>query len=283
MRVMLLAACVSVCVASPIARQSAPPAVQPPGAAAPAASSAPAMTDAEIENFLTHARIVRTKSASKGVTGSLRATLSDGVLTHDAHIQTIDEKKQQFESAAGIEFNFQDSWKFNVAAYRLDRLLGINMTPVSVERRFDSQPAAFTWWVDGVLMDEGQRLKNKTQPPAPAAWNQQMQLVRMFDQLIYNVDRNMGNLLIGKDWRVWMIDHTRAFRTMDKLKSAANVTRCDRDVLQRLKQLDQETLKQQIGKYVTEYQIKALLARRDAIVAIIEHGGPGAVFSRHSQ
>ena len=62
------------------------------------------------------------------------------------------------------------------------------------------------------MMDEGKRLKDKLQPPDTDLWNEQMQMVRVFDQLIYNVDRNMGNLLIGKTWRVWAIDHTRAFR-----------------------------------------------------------------------
>src|SRR4029450_4233270 len=107
-----------------------------------------------------------------------------------------------------------------------------------------------------------------------------MQLVRIFDQLIYNVDRNMGNLLIGSTWRVWAIDHTRAFRSQTSLKSAANITRCDRQVLERLKLLNRETLKREIGDYVTDYQITGLLARRDAIVSLIERGGPAALFDR---
>ena len=118
--------------------------------------------DSQIEQFLREARIVRTKGIGKGVTGSTRATLSDGTLTHDAQIQTIDEKKAQFDAPGATEFNFQDSWKFNVAAYRLDRLIGLNMVPVSVPRTWRSKPAAFTWWIDDVLMDEGKRLKDKT-------------------------------------------------------------------------------------------------------------------------
>jgi hypothetical protein len=216
------------------------------------------------------------------VTGSLRATLSDGTLTHDAQIQQVEEKKTQFEAAGAAEFNFEDSWRFNVAAYRVDRLIGLQMVPVSISRKWKSQPAAFTWWIDDVMMDEGKRLKDKTQPPNSALWNEQMQMVRVFDQLIYNVDRNMGNLLIGNTWRVWAIDHTRAFRSHEALKSPANVTRCDRQVVERLKQLNKDVLKKSIGEFVTDYQINGLLARRDRIVELIEKAGPSAMFDRHA-
>jgi hypothetical protein len=243
-------------------------------------SAAPALTDAEIEAFLLKADVIRTKATKKGVTGSLQATMTDGRITHEVHIQVIDESKREFKSARGVEFNFRDSWMFNVAAYKIDRLLGLNLVPVSVARRWRQTPAAYTWWVDDVLMDEGDRLKGRVPPTKPKEWNEQMQLVRIFDQLIYNTDRNMGNLLITKDWRVWAIDHTRAFRTHDTLKSPENVTRCDREVLERMKQLDKDTLKREVGPHLDDWQIRALLARRDRIVAKLEQGGEGALFAR---
>ena len=75
------------------------------------------------EEFLKKAKVARTRSAGKGVTGTARATLSDGTITHDASIQTIDESMREFRSNRGTELNFVDSWRYNVAAYRLDRLL----------------------------------------------------------------------------------------------------------------------------------------------------------------
>ena len=238
------------------------------------------LTDSEIERFLLNADVVKTKTTSKGITGSLQATLSDGKTTHYAHIQSIDESKREFQSMRGTEFNFRDSWTFNVVGYKLDRLLGLNLVPVSVSRRYQSKASAFTWWVDDVMMDEGDRLKKKIQPPSSKDWNEQMQLVRLFDQLIANVDRNMGNLLISKEWRVWAIDHTRAFRTYDTLKSPQNVTRCERQVFARLQQLDKATLKREVGSFLDDWQIRSLLARRDAIVAKLEQIGPVALFDR---
>jgi hypothetical protein len=260
-----------------------------PATAAPVAASATKLSDAEMEQFLLKAKVGKTRGASKGVTGSLRATLSDGKLTHDAHVQTIDEHLQQFAgSNGGVEFDFRDSWTFNLAAYKIDRLIGLNMVPVSVARRHDYQEAAYTWWLDDVMMDEQERLKRKEEkkpglsgePPDSEIWNQQMQMVRLFDQLIANIDRNLGNLIITKDWRLWPIDHTRAFRTNRQLKTPGNVTRVERGVLERMKALNRETLRKETGKYLTTFQIDAVLARRDAIVKRIDELGPGAVFER---
>lgn len=232
------------------------------------------------EEFLKKAKIVRTRGAGKGVTGTTRATLSDGTITHDASIQTIDEYMQEFKSAKGVEFNFRDSWRYNVAAYRLDRMLEIGMTPPSIERAYQNKPGAFTWWVDDVLMDEAQRLKTKVSAPDTMVWNQQMWMVRVFDQLIYNVDRNLGNLLIDKAWTVWMIDHSRAFRLIDKLKSPESVTRCDRVLFDKLKALDEKTLKQVMDDYLTGPEIRGVLQRRNELISLIEKAGPSALYDR---
>jgi hypothetical protein len=275
--------------ASIVAQQPAATAPTASTPQAPAAKSVPALSDAEKEQFLLKAKVGKTKAASKGVTGSLQATLSDGKITHDAHIQMIDERLQQFSgSSGGVEFNFRDSWTFNLAGYKIDRLIGLNLVPVSVARRHDYKEAAFTWWLDDVMMDEQERLRRKGkpelklpfEPPDIEVWNQQMQMVRLFDQLIANVDRNLGNLMITKDWRLWPIDHTRAFRTNRELKTPANVTRVDRKVLEGLKALNKEVLRRETGKYLTTFEIDAVLARRDAIVKRIEELGPGAVFDR---
>jgi hypothetical protein len=261
--------------------ESGPQAAAEPAAQTTAPSSvAAALSDAQMEEFLKNGKILRVKGVSKGVTGTVRATLTDGTLTHDAQIQTVDERKAQYALPGSTEFNFQDSWKFNVAAYRVDRLIGLNMVPVSVSRAWRSKPGAFTWWIDDVLMDEGTRLKQNTQPPDSAAWSEQMALLRMFDQLIYNIDRNMGNLLISSTWRLWAIDHTRAFRTHKTLKSPGSVTRCDRQVLEGLRRLDRDVLRKEIGDYVTSFEIDGLLARRDKIVEILDNGGPARLFDR---
>ncbi len=247
---------------------------------ASAAGSSTLLSIEQQEEFLKKAKIIRTRGAGKGVTNTIRATLSDGAITHDASIQTIDEYMPEFKSKRGVELNFRDTWRYNVAAYRLDRLLEIGMTPPSIERSYRNKPGSFTWWVDDVLMDEGERIKTKASAPDSTLWNHQMWVVRVFDQLIANVDRNLGNLLVDKTWTVWMIDHSRAFRLYDKIKSPENVTKCDRLLFDKIKTLDEKTLKQVMGEYLTGPEIKGVLKRRDELVALVEKAGPAAFYDR---
>lgn len=243
-----------------------------------AISAQPALTPEEQEAFMKRAKVVRTKGASKGVTNTIRATLSDGALTHDAQIQTIDQYMQVFQSKDGVEFNFRDSWRYNVAAYRLNKVLQLGRIPPSIERAHNGKQGAFTWWIDDVMMEEGDRLKNKTEVPDTEAWNRQMWHVRIFDQLIYNVDRNLGNLVIDKSWNVWMIDHTRAFRMIDTLKSPKDLKKIERGAFERLKKLDAPTLKALVGNSLSPEEQKRLLLRRDAIVKVLAEQGDAAIF-----
>ena len=237
-----------------------------------------ALTAEQQEAFLATARVVKRRSVSTGVTGTVRATLTDGTITHDASIQTIDERKAQFPTDRGTEFNFRDSWTYNVAAYRLARLLGIDTIPPSVRRNWEGGPASFTWWVDDVMMDEKERVARKVQPPDPQGWNRQIHVVRVFDQLICNVDRNLGNLLITKDWTVWMIDHSRSFRLQDTIREPGNLVRCNRQLLERLRALDYDTAKRVLDDYLTEPELKALFTRRDLIVAHFDALGAAALY-----
>ena len=234
------------------------------------------------EEFLRTARIVQTHGVNKGVTGTVRVTMTDGKITHDASVQRIDEHKSVFEKAGGgSELNFKDTYKFNIGAWKLSHLLGLeDMIPPSVERKFQGQSAAFTWWIDDVLMDEIGRTKNKIEPPDQDHWNSEMYVVRVFDQLISNTDRNLTNLIIDKQWRIWMIDHTRAFRTGRTLLEPKNLARCDRNLLVRMKALDASTLEKELAPYVNKDEVKGLLARRDIIVSFFESKGDSMLYDR---
>jgi hypothetical protein len=235
-----------------------------------ALSTVPQLTRAEMEEFLLKANVVKRKGLSQGVTNSERATLTDGRITHDAHVQVVDIRKNEFDSPKGKELNFRDCYKFNIAAYRLDKLLELNMIPVSVERKVAGNTAAVTWWIDDVLMTELDRFKKKTPPARPVFWNHQKYTMWVFDELIYNTDRNLGNMVISKDWKLWMIDHTRAFRMMTDLLNAKNLMRCDRKLLAGLRKLDQETLTPVMTPYLTKEEIKSMLIRRDKIVKFFD-------------
>jgi hypothetical protein len=241
-------------------------------AAQPSAPPAsPRLTLAEMETFLRTARIIRRRDAGDGVTGSRRVTLSDGRLTHDAHLQTVDESATVFQSSRKTELNFKDSYRYNIAAYRLAQAVGLTTVPMSVRRFIDGKTAAITWWLDDVLMNERQRLKAGSSSPDPRRTANQLQVMRVFDELIRNHDRNQGNLVWTTDWTLWLIDHTRAFRLHDTLLNPRTLVRCERGLLEGLKGLTQASLAQAVGDSLNEAEQRAVLIRRDQIVKLYQH------------
>ena len=227
----------------------------------------------EQEVFLQSAPIHRVRGVKAGITGTQRASLSAGRIAHDASIQTIDEARLTFQSAKRTELNFRDFWGYNVAAYRLGVMLGLDNVPVSVARHFNSRPAAFTWWVDDVLMDERARVAQGVKPPAPASWSAQVHVMRVFDELIANTDRNQGNMLI---------DHSRAFRLHETLLAPMYVRRCDRALLAQMKALTRKAVDEELGDYLTSAERQALMRRRDVLVRLVESLGPTALYDRNA-
>ena len=242
-----------------------------PAAAQDAAPPKVTLTPAAMEEFLLRAKIVRTRDAGGGITNSVRATLSDGAVTHDAQIQTIDQSKPVFRPAGALpEFNFTDSYRYNVAGYKLAVLLGLDNVPMSVERMYNGKRGAFTWWIDDVMMDEKGRLEKNELGPNRERTAMQLHVMRVFDELVQNRDRNKGNLLWTTDWKMWMIDHTRAFRTSDDLLNPAMLERVERSLFQNMRGLTADGLKKALGRSIADFEIEALLKRRDRIVKHFE-------------
>lgn len=244
-------------------------------------ASAQDLTNVDRETFLRNANIVSRKELSRGVTASSKAELNDGTLNHAAHIQVVDIAQSQFQGSRGVELNFRDSYKYNVAAYELSKLIGLNMIPPSVERRVAGHGAAVTWWVDRVAMVELDRQKRKLQAPDQTDWNRQMHNVRAFDELIRNTDRNQGNLVITTDWQIWMIDHTRAFRMHKDCANLKSLRQIDRKLLANLRHLSRQSLVDHLGAFLSTSEIAGLLARKEAIVKYFDQQivarGEGAV------
>jgi hypothetical protein len=136
----------------------------------------------------------------------------------------------------------------------------------------NGKPAAVTWWLDDVAMEEGDRQKMKPVPqgPDPARTAGYIHILRVFDELIQNRDRNAGNFLWTKDWTMWMYDHTRAFRLGKELLKPQLLVRCERTLLERMRTLTAPALTEVMGKSLANSEIDAVLARRDAIVKLFD-------------
>ena len=224
----------------------------------------------EQARFLATARIVSSRGLPKGVTRPRRVTLTDGALTHDAAFSTVDEHKPVMQFSSGrAELDFVDSYKYSIAAYRVARLIGVDdMVPVTVEREWRGDTGALVWWIDA-KWDEAERRKKKLLPPDSRAWSRQVARMRVFEQLVADTDRNLGNILITEDWRLWMIDFTRAFRKTRQL-SPRPLTHCDRRLMEQLRSLTREKLLDVGRPYIGGAEVDALLKRRDLIVARFE-------------
>ena len=233
--------------------------------------------------FLRTARVIRSVGLATGVTSPYRLTLTDGVVTHDASFQAVNERVNKADfGARGVEFNFADSHHFNLAASQLAGMLGVDdMMPVTVHRTWNGREGTITWWVDDVI-DERTRLKEKREPPNTAIWRQQNFRMRVFAALVGDTDRNLGNILIGTtDWKLWMIDFTRAFRLHAAPKSTEGLSQIDRSLLARLRRLDAAQVRETTSHCLNGYEVDALMKRRDAIVAhydrLIAEKGAAAV------
>jgi hypothetical protein len=231
----------------------------------------PPLTKDQMKQFLVSGKVVASKHTSKGVTDPWRLTLTDGTTTHEGVFQAIDVHKATMQFADGTtEINFIDSYKYNIAAYQISELLGLDdMIPVYVERKWNGQVGSISWLVS-VKFDEQDRLKRKISSPDTDAWNKQMYKIRVFDELVYDNDPNLTNVLIGEDWRIWRVDFSRAFRLSKDVKSTANLVKCDRQLLEKLKTLTESDVLQKTKNYLTKPEVQAVMARRDKIVAYFQ-------------
>jgi hypothetical protein len=253
---------------------------------AAAGQSAPP-TEAQL-TFLKTAKIVSGKPIGRGITGALRLTLSDGSLTHDAAFQSVDQANsaqnvRQGRKRAG-ELMFVDSYRYNIGAWELARLIGLDhMMPATVERHHNGAVGALSWWIDDVLMDEEEREKTSSNPPAGqgVVVARQRQMMLIFAELVRDTDRNKGNVLYTRDWRVIMLDFTRAFRIQTVLRAPESLLGCDRNVLARLRSLAAAEVAQAAGNHLTKQEVSAVLQRRDLIVEhfdkLVKQRGEAAV------
>ncbi len=246
------------------------------------AQEEPQLTPEQQRQFLLNAKVVRSEKLSVGITQSHKLTLSDGNITHAAHFQSINERRSYKALDRGGEINFVDSYHYNIAAYELAKLIGLDaMVPVTVERSWERKMGAMAWWFPS-QMTEGKRREKKITPPDIDAFNKSIQIVKVFAELIYDTDRwNPGNILIGKNWEVYMVDFSRAFRLYYELQKPEELLRCNRELLEELRTLDAKVLAEKAGNHLTSLEIEGVMRRRDKIVKhfdkLIAEKGEGTV------
>lgn len=262
------------------------------GIGSPALAQLTAAEQAEYEkweDFLRTAKVVASEQlpASEGVTRPYALTLEktyDQVNDKGEKETVTVRRKALWKNALGDRVGgYKETWKGEIAAYRLSRSLGIHMVPATVEREFQGDRGSCQVWFDAPLNMETM-LKKKLSPPGikNMHFHRAIHIQRAFDNLISNEDRHQRNYLITDDWRIILIDHSRSFRTTKKFTTRliydennkenktfimASMPRAFYDAL---KALTAETVRTVVGEYLTDQEIAATMARRDLMIAWLD-------------
>lgn len=236
--------------------------------------------DALLE-FLRTAEVKSEKTLTGGVTFPTKLLLEKDGTRADAIFRDVNEQRATPISGGGRnELFFRDSYVFEPAAYELSRLLGLDNVPPATLRKLQGKNGSVQIWVENAMTEKA-RIKDKAEPPDAQQWNKQLQIMNVFDALVYNTDRNRGNMLITPDWKLWMIDHTRAFRRNTDLPNADLVNQCERGMYQRLKAWDEAVVRQRLKPYLSSFELDALMKRRKLILErldkLIAEGGEAKV------
>jgi hypothetical protein len=210
---------------------------------------------AEFERFLKSAKIAEIEGIKQGVTRPRRVFFAPGGLAGSAAIKNIRPSRTA---------DFYDSYRSEVAAYELDKVLGMDMVPPTVERQVGLDLVSAQLWVENCVSYKS--IEGKPQPN-PAALTRQLRRMYVFDNLIYNVDRNAGNMLVDPAGNLILIDHSRAFdgRGPMRLPFDKDMTAIDRPFLEKLKALDAKMLQAQVGRWV-DFGATPILQQRNTIV-----------------
>jgi hypothetical protein len=230
------------------------------------------------EGFLKTAEIVRSERIGEGVTHPWKLYLRQGQVEHKGAWKNVDERHG----------DFADSWKYEIAAYRIDKLTGLNMVPPTVEKEFNGQPGSLSLWADNKysLLD----VQEKRIPVpvwAQGPMNDMKYVTRLWACLIANDDLTQQNIRYTDDWRTILIDHSRSFRSSQKytekliygahgIKTFADGTlvlfrRVPRRLVEKIGALEFESVKQAVGPYLTDAEIASVVARAKIILREI-HG-----------
>jgi hypothetical protein len=225
---------------------------------------------AEVESFLSNARVVSSKRIGTGITDPRKLLLEkDGIRLH-AIFKDIDRLRRGVErSHRKTYLNFRDYHLFECAAYQIDRLLGLNRVPPAVPRRIGATSGTLQLWMEQTIMEKERRDRNLSAPD-PVRWLQQRQMMELFDNLLGNNDSNLGNLLIDRQWNLWFIDHTRCFVTANKPLYPERIIYVERSMWQALLSLDPKVLEAKLDPYLSAREIEALLARRSELIGYIQ-------------
>jgi len=178
------------------------------------------MSDKEVEDFLLTAEITNKKYTKEGRTKPFKVTLEKNGQTIHGIFKYKDTKPNAQKGSWSGSKNEADRYQYEVAAYKLDRMLNIGLVPVTVSRRVDGKKGIIQLWING-LISELNMVEDNVRYKGQCDVQEQVNMMDTFDYLIANRDRNRSNVVFSKDdWQIWFIDHSRSFSASTKRNKA---------------------------------------------------------------
>ena len=249
----------------------------------------PFANDDDLLDFLRSADIVSEEELEGGTNRPLKLHLEQGGVEANAIFRLVDVKLRRARLDGKLVADFHDSHIYECAAYQVSSLLGIDNVPPCVRRKIQFTEGTVQLWIENATTEKRRREKD-IKPPEQLRWLRQKQTMRLFDALIYNFDRNQGNMLIDPNWKLWFIDHTRSFRKSTAIENLEKIIWCEREIWTNLLALDKKKMVKHLRPYLSSTQINTMIKRREKLVSHIrsriERMGDGAVLydeSEHSE
>ena len=225
----------------------------------------------DAEEFLAASEVARSKTRREGVNKYKKVVLdNDGVWANSIfRWENVVRRAGLVDSSSMSSRHFRDSYESEVAAYKVNEILGLNNIPPTVYREVEGRSGSVQLWMEKTTKEVDRRKKG-TKPPDATSWNRQSHNMRVFDNLINNIDRNQSNILIDKDWNLWYIDHTRSFAMDESLPTPEKVSRCSRSLYNALKQMDEDLVRETLAPLLRGAEVDAFFVRREKLIKLLE-------------
>lgn len=230
------------------------------GAPPPAGESLPERSD--IEEFLRTAKVgTIVKGAERGRTEPWTIILVSGEDVRRAIFKYVDRRRPSM---------LPTSYLYELAAYEVDRELGLDIVPAVVEREVGGVKGSLQLFVEGVLPETVRRAKG-LEPPNPEEFRDRLENVKIFALLVDDDCENLEDTLVETGtWNVHRVDFSEAFGLSPELRPACPPERAPEGLLEKLQGLDDARLAARLSRYLTKEEVRALMQRKAAIIRLLE-------------